>query len=98
MANAKLTRRYTFVEHVMTRVVSVLIVAAAVGPGWRDFREAELRERKRLPHEDLLMALEAQVTGPALPLIFETFAMGLALLAAVEGLSALTRVWIIPRS
>ena len=92
-------RRYSFVEHIISRTVGVLIVSAAVGPGLRDMRVSAYERFSRLPHEELLLALEADI-GPSsvVPMIGETFLIGLGLLALVEGLAAVTRIWVIPRA
>lgn len=92
-------RRYSLVEHIISRTVAVLIVSAAVGPGMRDLRVRAFEKYAQLPHEELLLALEAGVgTSSVVPMIGETFLVGLGLLGLVEGIASLTRIWVIPRS
>ncbi len=92
-------RRYTLVDHALTRSVAVFAVAAAVGPFIRDTRADALSRYERMSPEEVLSALRTEVGSESLiPLIGETFLLGLVLLAAVEGIAAAFRIWIIPRA
>ncbi len=91
-------RRYSWFDHVLTRLVSVFVVAAAVGPWLQETRSSELTRWAALPHGQLLEALRAEAIGdPIAETIGTTFLAGVLLLAAVEGFAQLIRIFVIPR-
>jgi len=99
LAHPRGRRRHALLEHAATRIVAVLLVAAAFGPWIRDARVDALATYDALPREELLALLHEQAgSGAVAETIGLLFLVGLAFLGLVEAVAAVIRLWVIPRA